>query len=60
MAFPLVLVAPKKVALGLLGTGVTFHVGNAVFMGLNRFMWAFSGTYPAVAHCSRSLRQRPC
>jgi hypothetical protein len=58
LGFPLALVAPKKAALGLLGTGVSFHVGNAVFMGLNRFVWAFSGTYPAVAHCSRALRKR--
>lgn len=58
LSFPLALVAPKKAALGLLGTGVSFHVGNAVFMGLNRFVWAFSGTYPAVAHCSRALRKR--
>ncbi len=57
-AFPLVLLVPKKMALGLLGTGTAFHVGNAVFMGLNRFVWTFSATYPSVAHCSRALRKR--
>lgn len=57
-AFPLVLLLPKKPALGILGTGLGFHVGNAVFMGLNRFVWTFSGTYPSVAHCSRALRRR--
>lgn len=53
--FPAVLVAPKNPARALLGTGVAFHLGNAVFMGLNRFLWAFCGTYPAVMHCSKSL-----
>jgi hypothetical protein len=57
LAFPLVLVAPKPIALGLLGTGVSFHAGNAAFMGLNRFLWAFSATYPAVAHHSKHLRR---
>lgn len=58
ITFPLVLLVPKKLALSILGTGVSFHLGNAVFMGLNRFVWAFSATYPSVAHCSRSLRMR--
>ncbi|MFC0429191.1 hypothetical protein [Kutzneria buriramensis] len=57
MAFPLALLAPKPIALGLLGTGVSFHAGNAAFMGLNRFLWAFSATYPAVAHHSKHLRR---
>lgn len=57
--FPLVWVAPRRTALALLGTGASFHVGNALFMGLNRFLWAFGGTYPSVAHCSRALRRRP-
>jgi len=28
--------------------GVGFHLGTAVFMGLNVFPWAFLATYPAV------------
>ena len=55
MLFPLVLVAPKRAAQGLLLVGGGFHVGNAFVMGLNRFVWAFIGTYPAVAYCSRAL-----
>ncbi|PXY36319.1 hypothetical protein [Prauserella flavalba] len=55
MLFPLVLVAPKPVARALLGVGASFHAGNAVFMGLNRFVWAFLGTYPAIVYCSRAL-----
>ncbi|WP_344637248.1 hypothetical protein [Kitasatospora cystarginea] len=56
LTFPLVLVAPKPVARGILGMGVLFHLANGRFMGLNRFFWAFTATYPAVAHVSRSLR----
>ncbi|WP_019809781.1 hypothetical protein [Saccharomonospora halophila] len=55
LLFPLVLVTPKPVARTLLGVGAGFHAGNAVFMGLNRFVWAFLGTYPAIVHCSRAL-----
>ncbi|MFC4001153.1 hypothetical protein ACFS2C_07660 [Prauserella oleivorans] len=53
--FPLVLVAPRPVARGLLAVGASFHASNAVFMGLNRFVWAFLGTYPAIVYCSRAL-----
>ncbi|MFC4001144.1 hypothetical protein ACFS2C_07705 [Prauserella oleivorans] len=53
--FPLVLVAPKPVARAILASGVAFHLGNARFMGLNRFLWSFVATYPAVAYFSRSL-----
>lgn len=53
--FPLVLVAPKPIARALLGVGASFHLSNAVFMGLNRFVWAFLGTYPAIIYCSRTL-----
>ncbi|EIE98531.1 hypothetical protein [Saccharomonospora glauca] len=58
MAFPLVLVAPAPVARALLATGAGFHASNAVVMGLNRFVWAFLGTYPAVMYCSRALGRR--
>ncbi|WP_116048500.1 hypothetical protein [Amycolatopsis palatopharyngis] len=53
--FPLVLIAPKPVARLILLSGMGFHIGNARFMGLNRFFWSFVATYPAVAHFSRSL-----
>lgn len=53
--FPLVLVAPKPVARALLATGAGFHAANAAVMGLNRFVWAFLGTYPAIVYCSRAL-----
>ncbi|TGY77170.1 hypothetical protein [Cellulomonas shaoxiangyii] len=55
VVLPLVLVAPKASGWGLLGLGASFHLGNAAFMGLNRFVWAFVGTYPAVVACARHL-----
>lgn len=55
MAFPLVLVAPKPIARGILASGGAFHLANARFMGLNRFIWSYCSTYPALAHVSRSL-----
>lgn len=55
LAFPLALVAPKPVARGILASGAVFHLANARFMGLNRFVWSFCATYPAIAHVSRSL-----
>ncbi|WP_341359139.1 hypothetical protein V5H98_15570 [Georgenia sp. M64] len=53
-AFPLVLLAPLPVALALLGVGLMFHLGTAVTMGLNTFVWAFVGTYPAVLVLARA------
>jgi hypothetical protein len=53
--FPLVLVLPAPYAWPLLGLGLAFHLGNAHFMGLNRFLWAFAGSYPAVVHVARHL-----
>ncbi|WP_207631062.1 MULTISPECIES: hypothetical protein [unclassified Actinopolyspora] len=55
LGLPLVLVAPRPAARGFLAAGLSFHAGNAVFMGLNRFLWAFLGTYPAVAYAAKNL-----
>ena len=35
--------------------GAAFHVGCAVFMGLNCFLWSFVATYPAIALASASI-----
>jgi uncharacterized membrane protein (DUF485 family) len=56
IGFPLVLIAPRPVALALLATGVGFHVSCAIVMGLNRFVWAFCGCYPAVWATAMLLR----
>lgn len=58
LVFPAVMVAPKPLARAMLAAGVGFHLANGRFMGLNRFLWGFCGTYPAVAHVSRALGGR--
>ena len=55
MAFPAVLLAPGPIAKLLLAIGTSFHVANGVVMGLNRFIWSFLGTYPAIAYVARNL-----
>jgi hypothetical protein len=35
-------------ALLLTAVGLSFHLGTAVVMGLNTFVWAFGACYPAV------------
>jgi hypothetical protein len=56
ISFPLVLVVPKPVMVGILGIGVLFHLSCALLMGLNRFVWAFCGCYPAVWATALLLR----
>jgi hypothetical protein len=46
--FPLVLVAPEPWIPAVLAGGLTFHLGCAVVMGLNTFIWSFAAAYPAI------------
>lgn len=43
--FPFVLIAPKQIMILMLVVAVVFHVGCALTMGLNCFLWAFASTY---------------
>lgn len=54
--FPVILVLPTRVARGCFAAGVVFHLANGRFMGLNRFLWAFTATYPAVDFARSQLR----
>lgn len=56
--FPLVLIAPPWAMAIWLAIGVVFHVGCAVFMGLNSYLWSFLAAYPAVVFLNGSLRAR--
>ena len=56
IAFPIVFVAPQPVLVAFLTAGVIFHVSCALLMGLNRFVWAFCGCYPAVWATAMLLR----
>jgi hypothetical protein len=53
--FPLALLAPSQVLLGVLAIGILFHFGAAVAMGLNVFPWAFLATYPCVIYLAYQL-----
>lgn len=48
VSFPLVLFAPPFVASVALAVGLSFHLGCAVLMGLNSFVWPFPATYACV------------
>lgn len=50
--FPAALAAPE-LAIALLAIAGTFHLGNAVVLGLNRFVWAWLAAYPALLHWVR-------
>ncbi|MEM7153861.1 MAG: hypothetical protein AAF799_13515 [Myxococcota bacterium] len=53
--FFLAIVGGPVLAPAVLVVGFLFHLSNAVFMGLNRFVTAFLATYPALWFCG----QRP-
>lgn len=48
LLFPLVLLMPLEMRWIWLAAGLGFHVGNAAVLGLNRFVWAWAATYPAL------------
>ena len=48
ISFPWVLILPQNFKLAILAAGLTFHITNAVVLGLNRFIWAWLATYPAL------------
>jgi hypothetical protein len=56
-SFPVVLLLPPLPRRALLGLAASFHVANARFMGLNRFFWAFLGTYPVVDQSAEDIRR---
>ncbi len=50
------LVAPPPVILTILVLGIGFHLGCSVIMGLNRFIFVFVASYPAVLYVNNALR----
>lgn len=56
LCFPLIALATPMMARAMLLAGVGFHLANGRFMGLNRFVWAFVGTYPAISHVTAGRR----
>lgn len=53
--FPLALAGIMPLTYVLLSLGAGFHIGAAVFMRLNTFLWAFLATYPAVLYCALTI-----
>ena len=54
IGFPGALLNPRS-CLGLLALSFTFHFGNFFVFGLNRFVFAWACTYPALYYCSQSF-----
>jgi hypothetical protein len=54
--FPIALFASPPVAIFFLVMGFLFHLGNAVFMGLNTFLTAFAAAYPIVLLMNPNFR----
>lgn len=48
LAFPAVLLVPMEGRYVFLGLALVFHVANALVLSLNRFIWAWAATYPAL------------
>ncbi len=54
--FPVVFVLPLRYSLPWLIGGLGFHVGAAMFMGLDTFFWSFAAAYPAILNCALRAR----
>lgn len=50
LIFPLVLMTPPAGRMAFLGVALAFHLANALVLGLNRFVWAWAATYPALLY----------
>ncbi len=50
VTFPAVLLLPWEGKLAMISAGFVFHIVNAAVLGLNRFIWAWAATYPALLY----------
>lgn len=48
IGFIAVFFVPPGVGLAIVAAGVSFHIFNAIVMGLNTFLWSFLAAYPAL------------
>ncbi|WP_405605283.1 alpha/beta fold hydrolase [Streptomyces sp. NBC_01410] len=51
-AFPVVFLAKGRAAPLMVGSAAAFHIANARFMGLGRFLWSFGSMHPAVLYAA--------
>lgn len=59
LVFPLVIFLPKTYVLIVLLAGFLFHLNNVFLFGLNRFLWAWLATYPAIYFVAKSFSNSP-
>ena len=52
IAFPWLVFGGPSACVVFLATGVLFHVGVAIIMGFDEFLWAYLATYPIALRCS--------
>jgi len=50
ITFPVILFLPWEAKIALVCVGTSFHIANALLLGLNRFIWAWLATYPALLY----------
>ena len=58
-ALPLALLLDPPWLYLALAAGFSFHIGVAVIMGLNAFIWSFGAAYPAAIYIGLSLNAAP-
>jgi hypothetical protein len=58
VAGPLLLVAGAHAGMGFVVIGTAFHVGIAIVMGFDEFLWAYLAAYPVTLRCVLDLERR--
>jgi hypothetical protein len=56
LSMPAAVFVPVQVTMAFLLMAAFFHLGCAIVMGLNDFVWAFASTYPAILFISAALQ----
>jgi hypothetical protein len=56
-AMPFSILFPVDVTVAFLVIALLFHIGCAVVMGLNDFVWAFAATFPGILYISSSIHR---
>lgn len=56
-AMPFSVLFPVDVTAAFLLIALVFHIGCAVVMGLNDFVWAFAATFPGILYISSSIHR---
>jgi len=57
IAMPLSVLCPIEVTAAFLAMALVFHIGCALVMGLNDFVWAFAATFPGILYISSVIHR---